>query len=80
MPFAVITWLGFGIWALVLEFQYLGLFWLIVSLVVLPISFFLPLYVGITGGGWTMALVTYGGGLVGTVFFGIAMSLAPKDN
>jgi hypothetical protein len=75
LPLAIITYLGFGAWAVVLEFQYLGLFWLIVSFIVVPISFFLPVYVGFTGGGWTMALVTYGGGLIGTVFLGIALSL-----
>ncbi len=79
MPFAIITWAGFGLWGLLLELQYLGFFWFIVSLVVVPISFFLPLYVGIMGGGWTMALVIYGGGFIGTVFFGFAMTLASKD-
>jgi hypothetical protein len=78
LPLAIITYVGFGVWAVVLEFQYLGLFWFIVSFIVVPISFFLPVYVGFTGGGWTMALVTYGGGLIGTVFLGIAMSLGKE--
>ena len=75
LPLAIISYVGFGVWAVVLELQYLGLFWFIVSFVVTPISLLLPLYVGFVGEGWTMALVTYGGGLVGSVLFGVAMSL-----
>jgi hypothetical protein len=75
LPLAIFTWVGFGLWTILLEFQYLGLFLFIVSFIISPIAALLPLYLGITGKGWTLFLVAYGGGLIGTVFMGIAMSL-----
>ncbi len=77
----VIIWVIFGLWGFIIEVaivnQVAGFWGLVVAFMLLPITLAVtPWYALVAWGNWFPLVIVYGGGIVGTLFFGIGSAIA----
>ena len=74
---AILIYFGAGIislfWSLAVIVDNLGFIGGTIAFFVFPVTIiFAPFYVGFSTGNWTLLVITYGGGIVASLIFGMA--------